>query len=181
MSDTPTVPVPLACGSPPAETGNFMPRELGASAYQERREAYSFLTKVPLRWSDFDMMGHVNNVQYMRCFEVVAIDFFNACDVFPQGGSVTIFAAENLCRFLKPLNYPLRAVDGGLRVEHMGKSSLRFGFALFRQGDSEPSAVGYWVQVFIDRATHRSTPMPDKSRAALARYLMPGKWTFPGA
>ena len=48
----------------------------------ERREAYPFSTQIVLRWSDFDMMGHVNNVQYMRFFECVVVEFFRTHDSY---------------------------------------------------------------------------------------------------
>ncbi len=146
----------------------------------ERREAYPFSTQIVLRWSDFDMMGHVNNVQYMRFFECVVVEFFRTHDVFPPASTVTAFAAENMCRFVKPLNYPLHAVEVRMRVERIGKSSVRFGFALFRRDEEAPSALGYWVHVFIDRESFRSAPMPEQSREMFQKYFVEGVWTPPG-
>jgi len=151
------------------------------SAAGERRADYGFHTEIPLRWNDFDMMGHVNNVQFMRFFELAVVDFFRSHDVFPPASAVTAFAAENMCRFLKPLNYPLYVVDCGMRVERMGGSSVRFGFALFRKEEEAPSAVGYWVHVFIDRESLHAAPMPQQARDVFARYLNAGAWTMPGA
>ena len=74
-----------------------------------------------------------------------------------------------MCRFVKPLNYPLHAVEVRMRVERIGKSSVRFGFALFRRDEEAPSALGYWVHVFIDRESFRSAPMPEQSREMFQR------------
>lgn len=174
--------MPLAAGSGASTGGDGWNASASPfSAAGERRADYGFQTVIPLRWSDFDMMGHVNNVQFMRFFEIAVVDFFRSHDVFPPSSPVTAFAAENMCRFLKPLNYPLHSVDCGMRVERLGGSSVRFGFALFRKEEEAPSAVGYWVHVFIDRQTLRTAPMPQQSRDVFARYLNPGAWTMPGA
>jgi acyl-CoA thioester hydrolase len=171
--------MPLVAGSAVVADAEPMPTSHSPAA-RERRAAYGFLTSVPLRWSDFDMMGHVNNVQFMRFFECAVVDFFRRHDVFPPASTVTAFAAENMCRFLKPLNYPLAAVDCGMRVERLSRSCVRFGFALFRKEEEAPSCVGYWVHVFIDRTSMRPVPMPDQSRAVFEKYLNPGAWTAPG-
>ncbi|MGE4527851.1 MAG: acyl-CoA thioesterase [Rhodospirillaceae bacterium] len=174
--------VPLAAGSSaPAGGDRWNAAASPFSAAGERRADYGFHTAIPLRWSDFDMMGHVNNVQYMRFFESAVVEFFRSHDVFSRASSVTVFAAENMCRFLKPLNYPLYSVECGMRVERLGGSSVRFGFALFRKEEEAPSAVGYWVQVFIDRQTLRTAPMPQQARDVFTRYVNPSAWTMSGA
>lgn len=172
--------MPLVDGASESAVAGWNAASSPFSPNAERRSAYGFQTVVPLRWSDFDMMGHVNNVQFMRLFECAVVDFFRHHDVFPSASTVTAFAAENMCRFLRPLNYPLVAVDCGMRVERLSKSSVRFGFALFRKEEETPAAVGYWVHVFIDRKTMRSAPMPDQSRRVFETYLVPGAWTMPG-
>ena len=170
----------LADGVPAATGTGGWAEALPFSPQGERREAYTFHTVVPLRWSDFDMMGHVNNVQFMRFLEIAVVDFFRLNDVFPASSEVTAFAAENMCRFLKPLNYPLHTIDCGMRVERLSRSSVRFGFALFRKDEEAPTAVGYWIHVFIDRKSLRAVPMPDQSRQVFENYLVVGSWTMPG-
>ncbi len=41
----------------------------------ERRGDYPFLITAPTRWSDSDMLGHVNNVVYNRYLEAVVVRF----------------------------------------------------------------------------------------------------------
>ena len=56
-----------------------------------------------------------------------------------------------------------------MRVGHLGKSSVRYEIALFRQGDAAPAAVGHFVHVFVEREANRPVPIPDKLRACLER------------
>ncbi len=137
------------------------------------RGDYPFFTAMKTRWSDNDMFGHVNNVMYYRLFEIAVVDFLaGPVDLDLMATPVVPFAAESLCRFRKPLSFP-EIVDAGLGIEHLGKSSVRYGIALFRQGEDEPAAYGYWVHVFVDRATQAPTPIPAPVRDAFSRFLIP--------
>jgi acyl-CoA thioester hydrolase len=130
------------------------------------RAAFPYFVTIPTRWSDNDMFGHLNNVEYYRFFEVVVIAFFMeraGIDMFND--QTVTFAAETMCRFRKPLSFP-EVVEGAMRVEHLGTSSVRYGLALFRKGEDEPAADGHWVHVFVDRQTQKPVPIPAHVRAA---------------
>ena len=76
-----------------------------------------------------------------------------------------------MCRFHKSFAFP-DIVDAGLRVAHLGNSSVRYEIGLFRQGDDEPAATGYFVHVFVEREGHTPVPLPDAIREALAPLLV---------
>jgi acyl-CoA thioester hydrolase len=46
---------------------------------------------------------------------------------------------------------------------------VRYELALFRAGDAEPAATGWFVHVFVDRETRRPAEMPPQLRGALER------------
>ena len=131
------------------------------------RADYPHFLAIPTRWMDNDVYGHVNNVVYYSYFDTVinehlvregGLDFID--------GSVVGYCVESQCRYLAPLAFP-DAIDAGLRVAHLGKSSVRYEIALFRRGEAAPAAVGYFVHVFVAREENRPTPIPDSIRACL--------------
>lgn len=135
-----------------------------------RRADFRFFCNIQTRWSDNDMFGHVNNVEYYRFFELAVCEFLmRACGVDLLNAPVITFAAESLCRFRRPLSWP-HPITAGLRVEHLGKSSVRYGIALFDDTSDEPAAEGHWVHVFVRRDDQRPTPIPDTVRAAFERH-----------
>ena len=75
--------------------------------------------------------------------------------------------AESHCKFLDSLAFP-QAVDAGLRVAHLGRSSVRYEIGLFAEDKETCAAQGWFVHVFVDRLTRKSTPLPDALRRALA-------------
>lgn len=134
------------------------------------RADYRFFSTIQTRWSDNDMFGHVNNVEYYRFFELAVCEFMmRACEIDLLNAPVFTFVAESLCRFRRPLSWP-HTVTAGLRVEHLGTSSVRYGIGLFDDSSDQPAAEGHWVHVFVDRENQRPIAIPETVRAVFERH-----------
>ena len=133
------------------------------------RADYPHFLAIPTRWMDNDIYGHVNNVVYYSYFDTVINEHLireGGLDI--QYGSVVGYCVESQCRYLAPLAFP-DTIDAGLRVAHLGKSSVRYEIALFRRGEDAPAAVGYFVHVFVARDEIKPTAIPPGIRACLER------------
>jgi len=132
-----------------------------------RRSDYRHFLAIPTRWMDNDVYGHVNNVVYYSYFDTVINRF-----LIEQGGldihaaSVIGVAAESGCRFRESFAYP-ETIDAGLRVGHLGNSSVRYEIGLFREGKDEAAAEGHFVHVFVERSVQKPVSIPAAIRAAL--------------
>jgi acyl-CoA thioester hydrolase len=134
-----------------------------------QRDNYRHFLPLPTRWKDNDIYGHVNNVEYYSYFDTVINTYLileGGLDI--HGGSVIGVCAESHCKFLGELAFP-ETIDAGLRVEHLGNSSVRYGIGLFRPGSDAPAAEGWFVHVFVDRVQRRPTPLPAAMRSALEK------------
>jgi acyl-CoA thioester hydrolase len=139
----------------------------------ETRDRYPHHAALDTRWMDNDAYGHVNNVVYYSFFDTAVNRWLIERGVLDVGASAAIgLVVETGCRYLRPLAFPDR-VTAGLRVAHVGTSSVRYELALFRGDEREASAVGHFVHVYVDRATRRPTPVPEAVRAALATLRLP--------
>ena len=49
----------------------------------------------------------------------------------------------------------------------LGSSSVRYEVGLFRNDAQEAAAEGFFVHVYVDRATRRPKPLDDRLRATL--------------
>jgi acyl-CoA thioester hydrolase len=133
------------------------------------RAAYPHVQRITTRWHDNDVYGHVNNVDYYAFFDTVINTWLireGGLDI--HRGGVIGLCAESHCRFLAPLAFP-DPVDAGLRVGHLGRSSVRYEIGLFAGDSDEPAAEGWFVHVFVDREGRRSAGIPSGVRAALER------------
>jgi len=139
-----------------------------------RRASYGYFLVIPTRWMDNDTYGHVNNVVYYSYFDTaVNAHLIHSGGLDIRDGPAVGLVAETFCRFHKALSFP-DVIDAGLRVAKLGKSSVKYEIALFRQGDDEPAATGHFVHVWVDRATQRPTPVPAAIRTALSPLLVAG-------
>ncbi|MEO6102510.1 MAG: thioesterase family protein [Pseudoxanthomonas sp.] len=131
------------------------------------RDQYRYFLPLTTRWKDNDVYGHVNNVEYYSYFDTVINTYLireGGLDI--HQGPVIGLCAESHCKFLGELVFP-ETIDAGLRVEHLGNSSVRYGIGLFRQGRDAPAAEGWFVHVFVDRVTRRSVSLPQPLREVL--------------
>ncbi len=133
------------------------------------RAEYPFRMPITTRWKDNDVYGHVNNVEYYSFFDTA----INAWLIREGGldihrGTVIGLCAESHCAFHAALEFP-GTVECGVRVARLGRSSVRYELALFADGLDGPAATGWFVHVFVDRASRRPADLPGELRAALER------------
>ena len=129
---------------------------------------YPHLQQITTRWMDNDAYGHVNNVHFLSYFDTVVNTYLigrGALDI--QKSPVIGLVVETQCQYLAPITYP-ETVTAGVRVAHMGRSSVRYEIALFAGDSQSAAAQGHFVHVYVDRETRRPADLPAALRAALA-------------
>ena len=135
-----------------------------------RRALYPRFSSVSTRWGDNDAYGHVNNVVYYSFFDTAVNQHLIECGVLDVALSPAIgLVVENRCRYFTPIGFPDR-IDVGMRVLHLGNSSVRYEIALFRNDADLASAVGHFVHVYVDRANNRPVSI-SRRRARGARSV----------
>jgi acyl-CoA thioester hydrolase len=135
----------------------------------EQRTAYHHFRRIPTRWMDNDVYGHVNNVVYYAYFDTVVNAFLvSEGGLDFETGSVIGLCVESQCRYLSSVAFP-DVLDAGLRVARIGRSSVRYEVGIFRAGEDAAAAQGHFVHVFVDRVTRRPVDLPPQMRTALTR------------
>ena len=133
---------------------------------------YPHTTEITTRWKDNDIYGHVNNVEYYSYFDTAINAFLIAAGGLDiHAGPAIGLCVESGCRFTASLTFP-GTVNAGLRVATLGRSSVRYEIGLFDGDGGQPAAEGFFVHVFVERASRRPTPIPAAIREALARILV---------
>ena len=132
-----------------------------------RRDDYRAFYPITTRWMDNDIYGHVNNVTYYAYFDSVANRYLiekGGLDI--HSAEIVGFVVNSGCEYFAPVAYP-DALEGGLRVDRLGNSSVQYGIAIFREGEDEAVAAGHFIHVFVERASNQSVPIPASIRDAL--------------
>jgi len=116
---------------------------------------------------DNDIYGHVNNAVHYSYFDTAVNRYLidkGALDI--QNGAVVGLVVETACSYFKELAFPDR-IFAGLRVAHIGRTSVRFEIALFGNDDELAAAQGHFVHVYVDRETRRPVALPPEMRESL--------------
>jgi acyl-CoA thioester hydrolase len=149
----------------------------GAGMSSERRvpplrSAFARFRPIQTRWMDNDVYGHVNNVHYYSYFDTAVNGHLieaGALDI--HGGDVIGFVVHTQCHYFEPLSFP-QAIEAGLSVVHVGRSSVRYAVGLFAQGAASAAAAGEFVHVYVHRGSRRPvTALPGALSAALVPLL----------
>ena len=130
----------------------------------EPRSAYKVFCPIGTRWSDNDVYGHVNNVVYYSWFDTAVNGYLietGAVEI--HAGPVIGLVIETQCNYFSPLSFP-QPVLAGIRVAHIGASSVRYEVGLFAGLDSTAltAAKGHFIHVYVDRQTRRPAPLPQQ-------------------
>ena len=140
----------------------------------EPRSAYPHYLEITTRWMDNDVYRHVNNVVYYSYFDTVVNQYLIEKGVLDIAKSEVVgLVVETQCRYFTPIAFPSK-VHAGLRVAHLGASSVRYEVGLFRDTDPLAAAQGHFVHVYVDRISNRPVPLNTDLRAALTAIQRPG-------
>lgn len=136
------------------------------------RSEYRWFHQITTRWMDNDVFQHVNNVNYFSYFDT-AVTYYEMTEkvVGLLDGPTHCVVAEVACRYHSSLAFP-DLVTVGIRVTHVGRSSVRYELAIFRNEENSAAAEGHFVHVFVERGAQRPVPIPDAARAILSRIAV---------
>jgi acyl-CoA thioester hydrolase len=130
------------------------------------RVAFRHFRPIATRWIDNDVYGHVNNVVYYSYFDTVVNGHLIEAGLLDIAKSPAIgLVVETGCTYYESVAFP-NALEAGLAVETLGRSSVRYRIAVFKAGADLAAAQGHFVHVYVERSTQRPVPIPDAHRRA---------------
>ena len=131
------------------------------------RADYRHFLTVTTRWMDNDIYGHINNVQYYSYFDTVINRFLIEQGVLDiHAGEVIGLAVESHCNYFSSAAFP-NDIEAGLRVAHLGRSSVRYEIGLFVAARELAVAQGHFIHVYVNRHGEEPVELPEALRACL--------------
>lgn len=142
----------------------------------------------PLRWSDLDAYGHVNNARMLSLLEEARIQAFwvsddtsehavgastAVLDATPGANTITLIARQEV-EYLAPIPYQRQPVDIELWIGHMGGASLDVCYEVYSPAGIDPRVLytrAVTTIVLVDATTERPRRIDDRERAAWEPYL----------
>ena len=128
------------------------------------RAGFPAFTDITTRWMDNDVYGHVNNVVYYSFLDTAINEFLIDRNFLePHNGELIGFVVDTGCQYFRPIAFPDR-VAAGIRVAHLGKSSVRYEVGIsgtrrrLRQHKGTSS-----MSTSTEAPTYLSRPFPNPS------------------
>lgn len=128
-----------------------------------------FTLQLQRRFSDLDLLGHVNNVVYGDYLQEARVMMLAELGEQSFANFSQVLARQEI-DYRKPLAYRAELITIDLWISKIGQSSYTFG-AQIRDDDETVAADAAGVMVCFDTQTGRSRPIPDTFRSALEASL----------
>jgi len=139
-----------------------------------KRSDFVSFEQIHSRWMDNDVYGHINNVVYYSFFDTAVNRYLierNALDI--ANSQVIGLVVETQCQYFSSIVYP-DLIHVGMKVVHLGNSSVQYELAIFKNDDDAASALGRFVHVYVNRQTNQPTPIPQNVREVLLGLMVAG-------
>jgi len=137
-----------------------------------RRDDFTFVHKLRVRWAEVDRQDVVFNGNYFLYFDVAVAEYWRALGIaYPQGYVDTygtdVFAVKANAEYHGSATYD-DVLDVGCRVGRIGRSSLQFVLGVWL-GEAHITS-GELVYVNADPKTRKSAPWPEAFRKAVLGF-----------
>lgn len=129
-----------------------------------------FETTIPIRFSDIDAMGHVNNATTLTLLEQGRIAFYAEAAGFRRIEEIDFVIAESTLRYRTPIRFH-DTVRMRLHISDVSRGAFRFRYLLFDPGDGRIFVEAETVQATYDYAAGRPKPVPPEFLEKVSRYI----------
>ena len=135
------------------------------------REEFMVFRPLQTRWADNDIYGHMNNVVHYALFDTAVNGWLIDLELLnPVSGETIGLVVETKCSYFSELKFPDK-VTAGIRIGHLGTSSVRYEIALFANDEEIAAAQGHFIHVYVNVKSRKPAPLPQLWRLALEDFL----------
>jgi acyl-CoA thioester hydrolase len=132
----------------------------------------------PLRWSDMDIYGHVNNVQFLRIMEEARVIAFSEGTTGSQMVPTGLLVVRTEIEYLNELVYRPEPIAVDLWVTRVGAADFDMGYELLDEAPDDASGNGAATVyaraeitlVAFDLATQKPRRITPEDRKLLADW-----------
>jgi acyl-CoA thioester hydrolase len=134
---------------------------------QYLRADFNFFTTVPTRWGDADMLGHINNVIFVRYIESGRLDYLDRVLglKFKQPVEQGVLVADMQISYLSQVHHPTN-LDIATRVSRIGNTSFDVSANIYDE-HGKVVVTSKAVCVWFDFALGQKQPVPSAAREAV--------------
>lgn len=134
---------------------------------------FKIKTEITVRFSDVDIMGHVNNARYLSYFEQARLAYYKklkALDLrkMAMGTALGFIVAGIGVKFQAPA-YIDEVLTVAIRIAGLRTKAFRMEYEVRNKKTRRLIATGYSVQVMYNYKRQRTFPIPPSLRKKILR------------
>ncbi|RYY37662.1 MAG: acyl-CoA thioesterase [Sphingobacteriaceae bacterium] len=139
----------------------------------ENLSLYRYKTDIPIRFSDLDAYGHVNNAIYLTYFEIARTSYWTEAIGWDWNTAGVILGRSEI-NYLKPLTLNDK-ISCYVRTTRIGNSSFDVMHVLVKHTETgeEVCTTGKTVCISYDYPANKSTPIPRPERQKMIEFDEP--------
>lgn len=133
-------------------------------------EQWPVTIKLPVNWGDMDAFAHVNNVQFIKWFESIRIEYFMKIsdESLISCKKVGPILAHISANYLAPVVFP-DTVLAATNISKIGNSSFTMEYLIHSQTQNKPVATGTGVIVMLDYETGEKVSVSQEMRDKISK------------
>jgi acyl-CoA thioester hydrolase len=138
---------------------------------QTFKDQHPIHTDITVAWGDMDALQHVNNVVYLRYFEVARIDFLTKINLFDtiSSNGVGPVISENTIRYKRPVTFP-DTLTVGVTISDIKTDRFMMNYSVFSHAQNAITTTGSSQVVMFDFQSGKKAPISEPLLSAIQQY-----------
>lgn len=132
-------------------------------------DGYKLVSEVPVRFSDTDGLGHVNNANYLSFLEVARIDYLRKVLGRVKIEEFGVIIARLEIDYKSPVLHS-ETLRVGCRVSEIGGSSIKMEYRVETKADERLVAEAKSVMVAFDYALGKPVRVAEEWRTKMEEF-----------
>jgi acyl-CoA thioester hydrolase len=130
---------------------------------------FKFSARTRVGFSDTDAQGVVYYGRYNPYFDLARTEYLRRLDLLRRGDGGDFVMRANDVEYFAPAVFD-DEIEVAARVSRIGRTSVTFEFAAYREPDDLLMVTAHQTLVYVDLAERRACPVPDSFRAPVVAF-----------
>jgi acyl-CoA thioester hydrolase len=135
----------------------------------EGKPPFKFSARTRVGFSDTDAQGVVYYGRYNPYFDLARVEYLRGLQLLRRRGGGDFVMRANDVEYFAPAVFD-DELEVFARVSRIGRTSVTFEFAAYRERDDALMVTAHQTLVYVDPGDRKARPVPDEFRETVAAF-----------
>jgi len=136
---------------------------------ESRKPPFKLSARTRVGFSDTDAQGIVYYGRYNPYFDLARVEYLRALGLLHQQRDGDFVMRANDVEYFAPAVFD-DEIEVFVRVARVGRTSVTFAFAAYREPDDALMVTAHQTMVYVDLAERKACVVPDDYRAGVLAF-----------